>query len=111
MLTTVQLPHGVEAERGSENIFADVGLPDADKLNLISGLVIKILEISRRQRMDLADLAKALEFGEAKTLALLTGDLSLVNERELIACVNRLGYDVELSVRPAIGQSGTMRIA
>jgi hypothetical protein len=31
---------GVEVEMGSGNVFADVGLPDADKLKIKSGLVI-----------------------------------------------------------------------
>ena len=33
---------GFEIEMGSGNVFADLGLPDADKLKIKSGLVIEI---------------------------------------------------------------------
>jgi len=31
---------GIEMQRGSGNVFADLGLPDADKLKIKTGLVI-----------------------------------------------------------------------
>jgi len=31
---------GIEVQRGSGNVFADLGLPDADKLKIKTGLVI-----------------------------------------------------------------------
>ena len=33
---------GIEIEMSSGNVFADIGLPDADKLKIKSGLVIEI---------------------------------------------------------------------
>ena len=38
---------GVEVEMSSGNVFADVGLPDADKLTIKSGLVIEITKAVR----------------------------------------------------------------
>jgi len=38
---------GVEVEMSSGNVFADVGLPDADKLKIKSGLVIEITKAVR----------------------------------------------------------------
>ena len=40
--TTVPTIDGIEVEMGSGNVFADLGLPDADKLKIKSGLVIEI---------------------------------------------------------------------
>ena len=39
---------GVEVRRGSGNIFADLQLPDAEKLKLKSDLVIEIRKAMRR---------------------------------------------------------------
>jgi len=33
-----------QAERGSGNVFADLGLPNADKLKIKSGLVVEIVK-------------------------------------------------------------------
>jgi predicted XRE-type DNA-binding protein len=38
---------GVEVQRSSGNVFADLGLPDAGKLKIKTGLVI---EISKKQQ-------------------------------------------------------------
>ncbi len=37
-----QLVEGVEVQRGSVNVFADLGLADAYKLKIKTGLVIEI---------------------------------------------------------------------
>ena len=34
--------NGVPVQRGSGNVYADLGLPDADKLKIKTGLVIEI---------------------------------------------------------------------
>jgi hypothetical protein len=39
---TTRTINGIEVEVGSGNVFADLGLPDADKLKIKSGLVIEI---------------------------------------------------------------------
>ena len=38
---------GIEVEASSGNVFADLGLPDADKLKIKSGLVIEITRAVR----------------------------------------------------------------
>ena len=40
--TAVRTINGIEIEMGSGNVFADLGLPDADKLTIKSGLVFEI---------------------------------------------------------------------
>ena len=38
--TAARTINGIDVEMGSGNVFADLGLPDADKLKIKSGLVI-----------------------------------------------------------------------
>ena len=47
--TATRTIDGVEIEMGSGNVFADLGLPDADKLKIKSGLVIEITKAMRKQ--------------------------------------------------------------
>ena len=39
---------GVEVQRSSGNVYADLGLPDAEKLKIKTGLVIEIRKAMRR---------------------------------------------------------------
>ncbi len=40
--------NGIEFEVGSDNVFADLGLPDAEKLKIKSDLVVEITRAMRR---------------------------------------------------------------
>jgi len=48
---------GIEVRRSSGNVYADLGLPDAEKLKIKSGLVIQIRKAMRR--LDLTQQAAA----------------------------------------------------
>lgn len=50
---------GVEVLRGSDNVFADLGLPDAEKLKIKAGLVIEIRKAMRRHGLTQQEAAKA----------------------------------------------------
>ncbi len=55
---------GIEVETSSGNVFADLGLPDADKLKIKSGLVIEITRAIRK-----LDSAKRRPGGEWVSLS------------------------------------------
>ena len=42
-----RLVDGIEVHQGSGNVFADLGLPDADKLKIKTGLVMAISKAMR----------------------------------------------------------------
>jgi predicted XRE-type DNA-binding protein len=52
---------GVEVQRSSGNVYADLGLPDADKLKIKTGLVIEIRK--RCGRLGLTQQAAAKRMG------------------------------------------------
>ena len=109
--TTGRTVDGIEVEMGSGNVFADLGLPDADKLRIKSGLVIEITRAMRR--MDLTQKAAAERMGipQPKVSAMLRGDFTNLSERKLMDCLNRLGYDIEIKVRPAAESVGHLMLA
>ena len=109
--TTGRTIDGIEVEMGSGNVFADLGLPDADKLRIKSGLIIEITRAMRR--MDLTQKAAAERMGipQPKVSAMLRGDFSNLSERKLMDCLNRLGYDIEIKVRPAAESVGHLMLA
>ena len=103
--------NGVEFEMGSGNAFADLGLPDADKLKIKSGLVIEITRAIAQLKLTQKAAAERMGIPQPKVSAMLRGDFSNLSERKLMDCLNRLGYDIEIKVRPAAQPVGHLMLA
>jgi len=94
-----RIVEGDEVEASSGNVFADLGLPDADKLQIKSGLTIEIAKAIRERGLTQAEAAKRMGLTQPKVSSLLRGEFSNFSERKLMDCLNRLGYDIEIRVR------------
>ena len=102
---------GVEVQRSSGNVFADLGLPDADKLKIKTGLVIEIRKAIRQQGLTQHEAATRMGITQPKVSGMLRGDFSNLSERKLMDCLNRLGYDIEIKVKPASDPIGHLMLA
>ena len=91
---------------GSGNVFADLGLPDAEKLKIKSGLLIEISKAIRRLELTQAAAAERMGIPQPKVSAMLRGDLTNMSERKLMDCLTLLGRDVEIVVRAATKRKG-----
>jgi predicted XRE-type DNA-binding protein len=106
-----RLIDGVEVQRSSGNVFADLGLPDADKLKIKSGLVIEIRKAMRRLGLTQQEAAKRMGITQPKVSDMMRGDFSNLSERKLMDCLNRLGYDIEIKVKPTSEAVGHLLLA
>ena len=102
---------GIEVEISSGNVFADVGLADADKLKIKSGLMIEITKAVRKLEMSQEEAGRRMGLPQPKLSGLLRGDFSNVSERKLMDCLNRLGYDIEIRVKPAARPVGHLMLS
>lgn len=102
---------GIEVEVGSGNVFADLGLRDAEKLKIKSGLVIEITRALRKLGLTQEEAGRRMGIPQPKVSAMLRGDFSNLSERKLMDCLNRLGYDIEIKVRPAREPVGHLTLA
>ncbi len=102
---------GIEVERGSGNVFADLGLPDAEKLKIKSGLVIEITRAVRRLGLTQEDAGRRMGIPQPKVSGLMRGDFANLSERKLMDCLNRLGYDIEIRVRRTADPVGQLKLA
>ena len=102
---------GIEVEVSSGNVFADVDLPDADKLKIKSGLVIEISKAVRNLGLSQEEAGRRMGLPQPKLSGLLRGDFSNVSERKLMDCLNRLGYDIEIKIKPAAKPVGHLMLA
>ena len=101
----------IEVEISSGNVFADLGLRDADKLKIKSGLVIEITKAVRRLGLTQVEAARRMGVAQPKVSGMLRGDFTNLSERKLMDCLNRLGYDIEIKVKPSAEPHGHLMLA
>lgn len=107
----MRIVDGVEVQRGSGNVFADLALPDADKLKIKTGLVIEIRKAMKSLGLTQQAAARRMGISQAKVSGMMRGDFSNLSERKLMDCLNRLGYDIEIQVRRAPESVGRLTLA
>ena len=101
----------IEIETSSGNVFADLGLPDAEQLKIKSGLVIEMTLAIRRMKLTQEQAGHRMGISQAKVSGLMRGDFSNLSETKLMECLNRLGYDIEIKVMPARRNVGQRTLA
>ena len=91
-----RLVKGVKVQRGSGNVYADLGLPDAEKLKIKTGLVIAIRKAMLGLGLTQQEAARRMGITQPKVSDMMRGDFSNLSERKLMDCLTRLGFDVEI---------------
>jgi predicted XRE-type DNA-binding protein len=102
---------GIEIQVGSGNVFADLGLADAEKLKIKSGLAIEIIKALRKLGPTREEAARRMGIVQPKVSGLMRADFSNLSERKPMDCLDRLGYDIEIKVRPAAEPVGHLMLA
>jgi predicted XRE-type DNA-binding protein len=102
---------GIEFTRSSKNVYADLGLPEADKLKVKTDLVIQIMKAMERLELTQAEAAKRMGISQPKVSAMMHGDFSNLSERKLMDCLTHLGYNVEIRIKPVRSLIGSLRVA
>lgn len=83
----------------SGNVFADLGLPNADDLLAKAELAAKIIEEIQRRRLTQTQAAAILRVDQPKISALKQGKLTGFSVERLIRLLLLLGRDVEIIVK------------
>lgn len=107
----IRIIDGIEVESSSGNVFADLGLADAEKLKIKSGLLIEITKAVRRLDLTQDEAGRRMGLPQPKVSSLLRGDFTNLSERKLMECLNRLGYDIEITVKPTADPVGHLTLA
>lgn len=84
---------------GSGNVFADLGLPDAEELDTKVRLGAAICRIVERRRLTQAQVAAALDINQPKVSALLHYKLEGFSVERLLRFLTALGHDVEIVIK------------
>ena len=86
-------------ERSSGNVFADLGLPDADAHLAKAQLVSRIDDIVRERRITQAEAARLLGLSKPDVSRLLRGDFREYSLELLLRLLTALGCDIDTVVR------------
>jgi predicted XRE-type DNA-binding protein len=98
--------------KSSGNVFADLGLPDAEELRAKADLAYQIGQIIDERDLTQDEAADLLGIDQPKVSALRRGRLSGFSMERLYRFLNALGKDVEIVVRPSSQAQGhaTVRV-
>jgi predicted XRE-type DNA-binding protein len=84
--------------RGSGNVFADLGLPDADERMLKAQLAVQIRRFIEEKGWTQVEAAEAVGLDQPKVSHLLRGRLAGFSVDRLLNILNRLGHSVEVRI-------------
>ena len=99
------------AERDSANVFADLGLEDADAHLLKAGLVSCIDDIVRKRRITETEAARQLGLSQLDMSRLLRGEFREHSLQSLLRLLTALGCDIDIVIRqPQSASGGKLRI-
>lgn len=85
-------------ERGSGNVFADLGFRDAKQRMWKAQLAIKISRLIQSKGWTQAQAAERVRLDQPKVSQLMRGELSGFSADRLFGILNRLGYNVEVRI-------------
>lgn len=90
-----------EIEKSSGNVFADLGLPDAEEMLVKARLAAKIGEIIKHRHLTQQQASEILGMPQSKISNMLRGNFRGISEAKMLECLNHLGRDIEIIVRKA----------
>lgn len=86
--------------KGSNNVFADIGITQPDTALIRSQLMSRIAEIIKDRGLKQGEAGKLLGLEQGRVSELMNGKLSLFSLEHLYKLLNALEQDVEIIVKP-----------
>ena len=101
-----------DIEKGSTNVYADLGRADADAMLVKAQLTSKIANIMKRRRLTQMEAAELFGMPQPKVSAMLNGRFRGISEERMMRCLLALGQNVQIVVKPARkGKAGSLSVA
>lgn len=106
-------PQRTRVTRGSFNVFADLGLPDAEAHLVKASLVSRIDDIVRQRRLTQVKAAALLGLMQPDVSRLLRGDFRDFSVERLLRLLIALDRDIDIVIRPKpprVRRAGRMQV-
>jgi len=94
--------------KGSGNIFADLGLPNAEEHQLKAALLVQIKRLIVDRQLTQTEAAKLTKMKQPDLSKLLRGHFKLASVEKLMLMLTAFDQDVEITIKPhrKRGESG-----
>lgn len=93
-----------EIERGSGNVYADLGIAKADDLKLKAQLVTCIQLLMQAEGLNQTAAAQKMGTTQPKLSSLMRGKFRSVSVTKLMSMLNALNQDIEIVVKPNVAK-------
>ncbi len=97
---TTKRRRSTRVEVGSGNVFADLGLKDADQLMARSQIGFHVFNILEEQKLKQREIAGILGIAQSDVSHLMNGHFSRFTTDKLLDFLRRLGRKVTIEVSP-----------
>ena len=85
--------------RGTKNVFADLGFPDAETHLLKAELVTRIQGVITKEDLTQTEAAKRMGLSQPDVSRILNGHFRDVSVERLMRLLTRLGCDIDITIR------------
>ncbi len=103
--------HEIATTRGSANVFADLGYPDAADRQTKTRLALAVNNLLKVRKLKQREAALLLHIAQPKVSALKNYRLDQFSVERLLAFLTALNQDVEILIRPGQTASGAGQIS
>ena len=86
--------------KGSGNIFADLGLPNAEEHQLKAALLVQLKRLIADRELTQTEAAKLIKMKQPDLSKLLRGHFKLASVEKLMLMLTALDQDVEITIKP-----------
>ena len=86
-------------EKGSGNVYADLGMANSEEMLVKAQLSMKIGEIIKHRKMTQIEAARVLGMPQPKLSNMLRGQFRGISEIKMLECLTKLGRDVQIVVK------------
>jgi predicted XRE-type DNA-binding protein len=100
----------VQVTESSGNVFADLGLANADQELIKARLTLQIYQIIQKRRLTQTEAAKILGISQPHVSALARNRGNSFSVGRLIEFLTALGQDVKITVTPARKPQGQLSV-
>jgi predicted XRE-type DNA-binding protein len=98
-------------EESSGNVFADLGLADADELFARGKIGIQVLRLLKQRNLEQREMSELLGIPQPEVSYLMNGEFQRFSEGKLLLFLKRLDTEITLHLRPRNGGNQSAEIA
>ena len=98
-------------EESSGNVFADLGLKDADELFMRGKIGIQVIRILKQRNLKQHEISQLLGIPQPEVSHLMNGEFQRFSDGKLLIFLKRLDTEITLHLRPRNGRNQSAEIA